>query len=57
MNTERSPEDLAYVEARCNEARAILRHWRQLAEPEDELAPLREFLGVKATEQSPRGFE
>lgn len=54
MNTERSPEDLAYVEARCNEARAILRG-RPKPEARDELVDLRKLLGVKATEQKP-GF-
>jgi hypothetical protein len=56
MKTERSPEELAYVEARCNEARAILRR-RPKPEPptpEDELAALRTLLGVKGTEQNPQ---
>ena len=54
MKTERSPEELAYVEARCNEARAILRG-RPKPEARDELVDLRKLLGVKATEQKP-GF-
>ena len=54
MKTERSPEELAYVEARCNEAQAILRPKRVALTPEEELEKLKQDLGLKATEQQGR---
>jgi hypothetical protein len=45
-----TPEEIAYVEARCNEIRAILRG-PLVRETETELAKLQRLLGIKATPQ------